>query len=53
METANYCFVTQRKTLRIFLRELESLLQKGGLFFQVFEKVPISGKDFEVEEKDI
>jgi hypothetical protein len=37
----------------MFLRELENLFSKGGLFFEVFEKVPISTSDFNTEEKNV
>ena len=45
IDTANYCFVCQSQTIKIFLRELEQLLKRGGMYFEIWDKVPVSQKE--------
>jgi hypothetical protein len=42
LETANYCFVCRSATIQIFLRELIQLLRRGGVFFDIFDRVPFN-----------
>ena len=38
MKHADYCFVTRTDTLGIFTKEIDPLVRKGGVYYDVFDK---------------
>lgn len=45
VDTANYVFVCRSATIKIFLRELQQLLKRGGLYFEIWDKLPLNEKE--------